>query len=146
MVETGFKVEAAAPLPIGGQVEAGRWRATLDKVEIIEGPNYLAERGTLTIGTVDGRAFPRTVTAENDGWFVIIETPSGVMAFQKVDAVTPGENRLHIDFTVEGSLSEAADLLIAQGASLLAERSEGENRWFTLADPQGNEFCVARED
>ena len=86
------------------------------------------------------------VVAENDGWFVIIETPSGVMAFQKVDAVTPGKNRLHIDFTVEGSLSEAADLLIAQGASLLAERSEGENSWFTLADPQGNEFCVARED
>ena len=86
------------------------------------------------------------VVAENDGWFVIIETPSGVMAFQKVDAVTPGKNRLHIDFTVEGSLSEATDLLIAQGASLLGERSEGENRWFTLADPQGNEFCVARED
>lgn len=86
------------------------------------------------------------VVAENEGWFVIIETPSGVMAFQKVDAVTPGKNRLHIDFTVTGSLSETTDLLIAQGASLLGERREGENRWFTLADPQGNEFCVAREE
>lgn len=90
---------------------------------------------------LDGR-----VVAENEGWFVIIETPSGVMAFQKVDEVTPGKNRLHIDFTVQGSLSEATDLLIAQGASLVAERSEGESRWFTLLDPQGNEFCVARDE
>ena len=64
VVETGFKLEAAAPLPIGGEVHAGRWAVTLDKVEIIEGPNYLAERGTLTVGTTDGRARPRVVTAE----------------------------------------------------------------------------------
>ena len=64
VVETGFKVEAAAPLPIGGEVHAGRWAVTLDKVEIVEGPNYLSERGTLTVGTTDGRARPRTVTAE----------------------------------------------------------------------------------
>ena len=64
VVETGFKVEAAAPLPIGGEVHAGRWAVTLDKVEIVEGPNYLSERGTLTVGTTDGRARPRTVTSE----------------------------------------------------------------------------------
>ena len=64
VVETGFKVEAAAPLAIGGEVHAGPWAVTLDKVEIVEGPNYLAERGTLTVASVDGRAFPRTVTAE----------------------------------------------------------------------------------
>ena len=64
VVETGFKVEAAAPLPIGGEVHAGRWAVTLDRVEIVEGPNYLAERGTLTVTSTDGRAFPKVVTAE----------------------------------------------------------------------------------
>ncbi|WP_298162624.1 heme lyase CcmF/NrfE family subunit [Brevundimonas sp.] len=64
VVETGFKVEAAAPLPIGGEVHAGPWAVTLDKVEIVEGPNYLAERGTLTVASTDGRAVPRTITAE----------------------------------------------------------------------------------
>ena len=64
VVETGFKVEAAAPLPIGGEVHAGRWAVNLDKVEIVEGPNYLAERGTLTVSTTDGRAYPKRVTAE----------------------------------------------------------------------------------
>ncbi|WP_428150593.1 heme lyase CcmF/NrfE family subunit [Brevundimonas sp.] len=64
VVETGFKVEAAAPLAIGGEVHAGRWTVTLDRVEIVEGPNYLAEQGTLTVTSADGRAFPRTVTAE----------------------------------------------------------------------------------
>ncbi len=64
VVETGFKIEAAAPLAIGGEVRAGPWAVTLDKVEIVEGPNYLAERGRLTVGSIDGRAFPRTITAE----------------------------------------------------------------------------------
>jgi cytochrome c-type biogenesis protein CcmF len=49
---------------VGGTVEAGRWAVKLDKVEIVEGPNYLAERGTLTITSKDGRAYPRTVTSE----------------------------------------------------------------------------------
>ena len=64
VVETSFKTEAAAAVAVGGTVEAGRWAVKLDKVEIVEGPNYLAERGTLTITSTDGRAFPRTVTSE----------------------------------------------------------------------------------
>jgi cytochrome c-type biogenesis protein CcmF len=64
VVETSFKAEAAAAVAVGGTVEAGRWAVKLDKVEIVEGPNYLAERGTLTITSKDGRAYPRTVTSE----------------------------------------------------------------------------------
>jgi cytochrome c-type biogenesis protein CcmF len=64
VVETGFKIEAAAPLAIGGQVSAGPWAVTLDRVEIVEGPNYLAERGTVTVRPVSGDAPPRTISAE----------------------------------------------------------------------------------
>jgi cytochrome c-type biogenesis protein CcmF len=64
VVETGFKIEAAAPLAIGQEVRAGPWAVTLDDVQIIEGPNYLAEQGTLTVAPIRPGAAPRTITAE----------------------------------------------------------------------------------
>jgi len=63
VVETGFKVEAAAPLGIGGEVRAGAYNVRLDRVHIVEGPNYLAEQGVLTV-TPHGGGASKTVTAE----------------------------------------------------------------------------------
>jgi len=62
VVETAFKVEAASALALGGEVRAGHYAVRLDKVEIVEGPNYLAERGTMTVTPDRGRA--QVVTAE----------------------------------------------------------------------------------
>jgi cytochrome c-type biogenesis protein CcmF len=64
VAETSFKLESAEALPIGGHVIAGPWKATLTDVRIVEGPNYLAEQGVVTVTSVDGRATPRTVTSE----------------------------------------------------------------------------------
>ena len=64
VVETGFKVEAARIIPVNEEVAAGPWKVRLDDVRIIEGPNYLAEQGTLTVSATDGRATEKTVTAE----------------------------------------------------------------------------------
>ena len=63
VVETGFKVEAAAPLGLDGSVAAGRYSVRLDDVRIVEGPNYLAEQGHLTVTPTDGGP-ERTVVAE----------------------------------------------------------------------------------
>ena len=63
VVETGFKVEAAAPLAIGGEVRAGPYAVRLDSVHIVEGPNYLAEQGRMTVTPRDGGR-PARVTAE----------------------------------------------------------------------------------
>ncbi|QTC93130.1 heme lyase CcmF/NrfE family subunit [Brevundimonas goettingensis] len=63
VVETGFKVEAAAPLGLDGTVTAGRYSVRLDDVRIVEGPNYLAEQGHLTVTPTDGGP-ERTVIAE----------------------------------------------------------------------------------
>jgi len=63
VVETGFKVEAAAPLGLDGSVTAGRYSVRLDDVRIVEGPNYLAEQGHLTVTPTDGGP-ERTVIAE----------------------------------------------------------------------------------
>ncbi|HUH10190.1 MAG TPA: cytochrome c-type biogenesis CcmF C-terminal domain-containing protein, partial [Brevundimonas sp.] len=63
VVETGYRIEAARPLAIGQSVEAGRWTVRLDSVAVVEGPNYLAEQGRMTVTRHDG-ASPRPVTAE----------------------------------------------------------------------------------
>ena len=64
VVETSFKAEAAAAVPLGGVVSSGPWRVRLDAVEVIEGPNYLAEQGRLTVMPASGDAVERVVTAE----------------------------------------------------------------------------------
>jgi len=106
----------------------------------------------VTFDTLDARALGRwwadafggEITQENDGWFVVVSVPEGpLMAFQKVDDPTPGKNRVHLDLTVDGDLDEAAGRLLAAGASRIRDETMGDFRWMTLADPDGNQFCVA---
>ena len=63
VVETSFRVEAAAALAPGGEVTAGGYVVRLDGVRIVEGPNYLAEQGMLTVTPVGGGR-TKTMTAE----------------------------------------------------------------------------------
>ncbi|WP_353950470.1 VOC family protein [Knoellia sp. S7-12] len=86
------------------------------------------------------------IAETNDGWFVIVkggELPV-TLAFQKVDEVTPGKNRLHLDLITE-DLEGATDRLLAAGATLVERRGDENFRWTTLADPQGNDFCIAAQ-
>ena len=64
VVETGFKAEAARALTLGQTVSAGPWTVTLDQVRVVEGPNYLAEQGRLTVRPSNDRGRAKTVTAE----------------------------------------------------------------------------------
>ncbi len=63
VVEISFKAEAAAIVSPGGQVRAGPYVATLDQVRMVEGPNYIAEQGRLTVRRANGGA-ARSVAAE----------------------------------------------------------------------------------
>ncbi|HEY8571643.1 heme lyase CcmF/NrfE family subunit [Phenylobacterium sp.] len=65
--ETGWKAEAAETLPLGGVINVGAYQARLDRVEPVEGPNYDAERGYITVtrngepicsGTPERRLYP----------------------------------------------------------------------------------------
>ena len=64
----------------------------------------------------------------NNGWFVTI-----------ADGTIP----VHLDLLASDIDAEAARLVEA-GASEVARRDMGGMRWITLADPQGNQFCVAQ--
>ena len=63
--------------------------------------------------------------------------------FQRVPEPKTGKNRLHFDVRVgpERRETEIARLL-ALGATELWRASQGPYEWATLADPEGNEFCV----
>ena len=54
------------------------------------------------------------------------------------------KNKVHLDLHVgAGRRAEAIDRLLAAGATRLWEAEQGGSSWVTLADPEGNEFCVA---
>lgn len=65
-----------------------------------------------------------------------------VLLFQKVPETKVAKNRLHLDLRGEVMADEVARLR-GLGASVVAERSLGDLRWTVMADPEGNEFCVA---
>ena len=84
-----------------------------------------------------------TIVADNDGFYYMVQVPAGPMlAFQQVEATSPGKNRLHLDLVAADRPAEV-DRLVSAGAAEIADRDGGGFWWTTLADPQGNEFCVA---
>ncbi|SEP24968.1 VOC family protein [Trujillonella endophytica] len=64
--------------------------------------------------------------------------------FQLSDEEKSGKNRMHLDLHVGAEQREAeVARLVAAGARELWRASQGPLAWVTLADPEGNEFCVA---
>lgn len=78
------------------------------------------------------------------GEFIAVMRPEGPrIGFQKVADPTPGKNRVHLDFGADDVDAEVSRLTGA-GASEVDRHSIGDNfRWVVLADPEGNQFCVA---
>ncbi|MBF6181211.1 Glyoxalase-like domain [Nocardia otitidiscaviarum] len=64
--------------------------------------------------------------------------------FQLVPEAKTVKNRLHLDIRV-GDERRAAEVerLTELGAKPLHEGRQGPFSWVTMADPEGNEFCVA---
>jgi hypothetical protein len=65
------------------------------------------------------------------------------LLFQTVPEPKTVKNRVHLDLHV-GEVAREAEVarLIELGASRLWDGQQGPHRWVTLADPEGNEFCV----
>lgn len=66
------------------------------------------------------------------------------LVFQEVSDARAGvKNRLHIDIEVGDSMDEECARLVALGARQLSDRiAEAGTEWITMADPEGNEFCL----
>ena len=76
-----------------------------------------------------------------------IADPSGQtrgIFFQPVPEPKTAKNRMHLDLhTADGQRDAEVERLIGLGATFLHDGRQGPYAWVTLADPEGNEFCVA---
>jgi len=99
-------------------------------------PHRLAQWWAIAVGgdvvPLPGDSF---VLVARDGW--------PALGFQRVDAPTPGKNRVHLDMMTT-DLDAEVERLLSLGATETARHSvDGGFRWVVLADPDGNAFCVA---
>ena len=63
--------------------------------------------------------------------------------FQEVPEQKSVKNRVHLDLRLAGGDVESVRArLVERGATILHEGQQGPHHWVTLADPEGNEFCV----
>jgi hypothetical protein len=70
------------------------------------------------------------------------------LLFQQVPEPKTVKDRIHLDLHFEPHGDDAAReaqvaRLIELGATKLWDGQQGPQRWVTMADPEGNEFCVA---
>ncbi|MEM9041446.1 MAG: VOC family protein [Actinomycetota bacterium] len=101
------------------------------------------------------RALDRPVDTQPPGaseFFASIgrdETPGSdsatgpVMMFIQVPEDRTVKNRVHLDLGASDRAVEV-ERLVGLGATVLHDKDEWGTRWTTLADPEGNEFCVAQ--
>jgi hypothetical protein len=65
------------------------------------------------------------------------------LLFQVVPEPKTVKNRVHLDLHVgEERIDAEVERLLGLGATRLWDGRQGPHRWITLADPEGNEFCV----
>jgi hypothetical protein len=64
--------------------------------------------------------------------------------FQLVPEAKTVKNRMHLDLRIgTDDVESTVEKLIARGATRLHDGRQGPHTWVTMADPEGNEFCVA---
>ena len=81
-----------------------------------------------------------------EGRYVALTGHGITLTLQCVAEPKTVKNRMHLDLLVD-DLEDAVPRLEALGATRLTPdaRHEFGQVWYVLADPEGNEFCVARD-
>lgn len=70
--------------------------------------------------------------------------PARRLLFQTNPEGKTVKNRVHWDVNLAGKdKDEARTALEARGATFLWSASQGPHSWHTMADPEGNEFCIS---
>jgi hypothetical protein len=115
-----------------------------DQIEQLLAAGHATADQTIVI---DGRRAWATAAASSD--------PAGQgprLLFQQVPEATvprervgkPAGQRIHLDVRVGDDERDAeVERLVGLGAVRLWDGEQGPHRWVTMADPEGNVFCVA---
>ncbi len=119
------------------------WAAVLgyEVADVADGVASAVAAGFATdddTATFEGRLVWRTATACRD--------PAGIgprLYFQLVPEEKLTKNRVHLDMRVEpGQRAAEVARVSALGATKLYDGRQGPETWVTMADPEGNEFCL----
>lgn len=116
----------------------------------------MAEMATLTFDALDARRLAEFWAAVF-GWdfhpdataeFAMVGGPrrphnAPSLMFIQVPEDKVAKNRMHLDLTAD-DLEQEVERLVGLGATVIHEKDEWDTRWFTLQDPEGNEFCVSQ--
>jgi hypothetical protein len=72
------------------------------------------------------------------------KAPTRRLLFQTVPEEKTVKNRVHWDVRIGSrDKDEVRAVLEARGATFLWTASQGPHSWHTMADPEGNEFCIS---
>ncbi|MGW6566216.1 VOC family protein [Streptomyces sp. NPDC054975] len=76
----------------------------------------------------------------------LVETDGGGLLFIQVPEAKSVKSRIHLDLQPQDrSRDEEVERLLALGATMFDDRRNADGTgWATMADPEGNEFCVER--
>jgi hypothetical protein len=77
------------------------------------------------------------------GWAPVEREKDPTWMFVKVPEPKTAKNRMHLDVMATDPQAEVARL-IELGATPVSDMEEYEYTWTVMADPEGNEFCVAK--
>ncbi|MEA2522358.1 MAG: hypothetical protein QOI81_2004 [Actinomycetota bacterium] len=82
----------------------------------------------------------------DDDWVSIgAADDSVIIGFQRVPESKTVKNRLHLDFAAKDYEGTAREIE-ALGATRLWVGQDPKDAFVVLADPEGNEFCIVRDD
>jgi glyoxalase superfamily protein len=102
---------------------------------------YATDAETLTH---NGRLVWRTGAAIRPAEEIEAKAPERRVLFQTVPEQKTVKNRVHWDVRLDGrDKDEVRAELEARGATFLWTANEGPHSWHTMADPEGNEFCIS---
>ncbi|WP_405437238.1 VOC family protein [Streptomyces anulatus] len=126
------------------QLLAAFWKSALGYVDLPPPPPFATREEWLAQFDL-----PEGETADDGAWLCDPEGIGPRLSILKVPEPKAAKNRLHIDVRIAGHGTPAergariraeAARLVAAGGSVLAEVDE---HHVVMADPEGNEFCVA---
>jgi predicted enzyme related to lactoylglutathione lyase len=85
--------------------------------------------------------------ADEDETAVEISPPGGgrpTLVFVPVPEAKAGKNRVHIDVNPTGCDQETELARLHSLGATDVDIGQGDQTWYVLADPEGNEFCLLR--
>jgi catechol 2,3-dioxygenase-like lactoylglutathione lyase family enzyme len=104
-------------------------------------------REPVTLAQFWAKALGYRQSSFKDPYLALVPPEPGLpeLLLQRVPEPKTGKNRMHLDLRIE-HLQEERDRLLALGALQLSDDIvENGFRWYVMADPEGNEFCVIQE-